>query len=361
MSFKTRFENDAKLIALHKLLSVCDQLSFEAETMDMQENYPPPPFVQLLGRPTVLKVEKHDVSGEVKLLHNAMKFIISKQKIINILCIRTSRQRIEIAKAYKTCYDKDLLDEIKKKFRGDFRDLLIALLTPTNEFYCRELYEALNKTGTDEDALIQILVTLSNRDIYDVGQRYAKSYGKPLEKDLRADTSGNFKKLLISLSNGTRDESNILDLYSARVDAIELKRAGIDKWGTDASVFNRVFCLRNFDQIRLIAQEYEFITGHPLEKDVKKEFSGDIEDGLLAILRIAQNRSEFFARAFYKSMIGFGTDNKSLIRLVVTRSEIDMMDVKEEFFKKYEKTLESFIKGDTSGSFRKALLKLIGA
>lgn len=326
--------------------------------MELQENYPQQ-TVQLTGRPTVAKGDKHDVSSDVKSLNSALKFITSKRKIIDVLCTRTNRQRIEIAKAFKTCYDRDLVNEIKRKFRGDFCDLLVALLTPTNEFYCRELHDAMSQAGTDEDALIQILVTLSSREIYDVSQRYFKNFGKLLEKDLKAETSGNFKKLLVSLSNGTRDESNVLDLYSARIDAMELKRAGIDKWGTDASTFNRVFCLRNFDQMRLIAQEYEFVTGHPLEKDIKKEFSGDIEDGLLAILRVAQNRPEFFARCLYKSMIGIGTNDKSLTRLIVTRCEIDMMDVKEEFQKKYGKSLKSFVEGDTSGNYRKALLKLI--
>lgn len=316
-------------------------------------------LVKSSGRPTVNSIEKHDVSSDVKLLHNALKFITNKSKIIEVLCARSSRQRIEIAKAYKTCYDKELIDDVNRKFRGDFLDLLNALLMPMNEFYCRELYDALNHAGTDESALIEILVTLSNREIYNVNQRYVKNYGKSLEKDLKADTSGNFKKLLVSLSNGTRDESNVLDLYSARIDALELKRAGIDKWGTDASTFSRILCLRNFDQIRAITLEYEHVTGHPLDKDIKKEFSGDIEDALLAIVRVGQNRPQFFARCLYKSMIGIGTNDKALIRLVVTRCEIDMIDIKEEFQQKYGKSLKSFIKGDTSGCYRKALLKLI--
>lgn len=330
------------------------------QTKQTQEVYLLPKGQSVIDRPTIFSTEKHDVSSDVELMHNALRFIASKKKIIEVLCTRTNRQRLEIVKAFKTCYDRDLIDEVKRKFSSEIRDLIIALLTPTNEFYTRELFDALNKTGTDEDALTQILVSLNNREIYDVNQRYSKIYEKALEKDLRAETSGNFKKLLVSLSNGTRDESYIIDLYAARVDALELKRAGVDKWGTDAGTFNRILCLRNFDQIRLIAQEYEYITGHSLEKDVKKEFSGDIEDGLLAILRYSNNRAEFFARCLYRTMAGLGTNDKALIRLVVTRCEIDMMDIKEEFQQKYGKSLKSFIKGDTSGNYRRALLKLIG-
>jgi annexin A7/11 len=55
-----------------------------------------------------------------------------------------------------------------------------------------------------------------------------------------------------------------------------------------------------------------------LEKDIKKEFSGDIEDALLAIIRVACNRAEFFARRLHKSMAGLGTNDRSLIRVRYT-------------------------------------------
>ena len=42
-------------------------------------------------------------------------------------------------------------------------------------------------------------------------------------------------------------------------------------------------------------------------------------------------------------MKGLGTDNSSLIRLVVTRSELDMGEIKQIFFHEYGETLESFI------------------
>lgn len=325
----------------------------------MEEEYSPY-IEQVYGRPSLLKVEKRDLSSDVKVLNGALKFFVRKSKFLDILCTRTSRQRVEIAKAYKTCYDRDLIEDIKRKFRGNFRELLVALLTPSKDFYCREIYDALHAPGTDNDTLVQILVTLTNREIFDVCQKYLKNYDVSLENDLKSETSGNFKKLLVSLANGTRDESHVLDFYSAKLDAAVLKRAGIDRWGTDCGTFNRILCLRNFDQLRVIAQEYASIAFHPLEKDIKKEFNGEVEDGLLAILIYANNRPEFFARCLHKSMNGIGTDDRALIRLVVTRCELDMLDIKEEFERKYGKSLKSFIKGDTSGYYRKALLKLIG-
>lgn len=51
-------------------------------------------------------------------------------------------------------------------------------------------------------------------------------YGKPLESDLRGDTGGTFKRLMISLCNAGRDESGVTNAAAATADAQALLRAG---------------------------------------------------------------------------------------------------------------------------------------
>jgi hypothetical protein len=41
---------------------------------------------------------------------------------------------------------------------------------------------------------------------------------------------------------------------------------------------------------------------------------------------------------------GAGTDDKTLIRVIVTRCEVDMKQIKEEFQRRYGQSLEAFVR-----------------
>ena len=54
----------------------------------------------------------------------------------------------------------------------------------------------------------------------------------------------------------------------------------------------------------------------------------------------AQNRAAYFAKVLYKSMKGLGTDDNTLIRVVVSRSDVDLGSIKQEYIKIYGRTLQ---------------------
>ena len=61
------------------------------------------------------------------------------------------------------------------------------------------------------------------------------------------------------------------------------------------------------------------------------------------------------------SILGLGTDEEALTRAIVSRAEIDMKKIKEEYKVRFKTTVTEDVVGDTSGYYMDILLALIGS
>lgn len=299
-------------------------------------------------------------SDDAQVLRKAMKgFGTDEAAIIAILGARTSSQRQAILTTYKQMFGRDLVEDLKSELSGKFEDVIVGLMTPLHEFLASELKWALKGAGTDEDCLIEILCTRSNAEIAAIKAAYHAKYGKDLESAIRGDTSGDFQRILVSMCTCARQEGAPLDQARAAQDARRLYDAGVAKMGTDESTFNAILASQSFDQLRLVFREYARLADHDIMDAIKKEMSGNFKSALLTIVKSVYNTELYFAEKLHNAMKGAGTDDKTLIRVIVSRCEIDMAVIKQEFARAYGKSLEEAIKGDTSGDYRKVLIALV--
>ncbi|XP_036388725.1 annexin A11b [Megalops cyprinoides] len=302
-----------------------------------------------------------DPLRDVEVLRKAMKgFGTDEQAIIELLGSRTNKQRVPMLAAYKTTYGKDLISDLKSELTGNFEKLVLAMLKTPTQFDAHELREAIQGAGTDEACLIEILSSRNNAEIREINQIYKAEYGKSLEDAIISDTSGHFRRLLVSLSQGNRDERETVDISLAKQDAQKLYAAGENKVGTDESQFNAILCARSKPHLRAVFHEYQQMCGRDIEKSICREMSGDVETGMVAVVKCIKNTPAYFAERLHKAMQGAGTKDRTLIRIMVSRSEVDMLDIRQEYVKNYGKSLYTHISGDTSGDYKKLLLKLCG-
>jgi len=317
-------------------------------------------YNQKVPQPTLRPANPFNPREDAEILRKAMKgFGTDEKAIINVLTRRTNAQRQEIAREFKTLYGKDLISDLKSELTGKFEDLIVAMMMPIPDFLAKELHHAMSGLGTNEETLVEILCTSSNNDIRCIRASYEKLYGQNLENELSGETSGCFRRLLVSLIQANRSEHPGVDPASAFQDAQSLMRAGELRLGTDESTFNAILCSRSYQQLAQVFCEYQKLTGNDFEKTISGEFSGDIQDGLIAIVKSVKDKSSFFAERLHDSMAGAGTKDRALMRIVSTRCEIDMLDIKNAFQARYGLSLEQFISDDTSGDYKKCLLGLI--
>lgn len=305
---------------------------------------------------------RHDFNAgaAAEKLRKAMAgFGTDEAAVIDILGNHTAEQRLEIAKAFKTAYGKDLLKEIKSELTGDFEEVCLALLTPLRKLDAQQLHTAISGAGTDETTIVEILCTKTNKEIEEIKAIYKTEYGSNLEDDLCSDTSGYFRRLMVSLMASGREPEGSVDKDKAKQDAQKFFDAGEKLWGTEEAELNAILCLKSHSQLRETFKEFAKIAGKSIEDSIKSECSGSLQEGYLAIVESTRDTPGYFARRLKECFQGLGTNDRDLIRIIVSRAEIDMEEIEHAYKAKYGTSLISAIESECGGDYKKILIALV--
>ncbi|CAI7994736.1 Annexin A7 [Geodia barretti] len=314
------------------------------------------------GHGTIKAPASIDAEADAGVLRKAMKGMgTDEMAIIGLLTKRTNEQRQQILVKFKLMYGKDLIKELKSELTGNFEDFIVSLMDKKTLYDAKCLRRAMKGAGTDERALIEIMCTRTNKEIHEIIAAYKVEFGRNLEKDVVSETSGHFKRLLVSMCQGAREENTTPDMAKATREAQELYSAGEKKLGTDESKFNHILATRSYPQLLATFSEYTKISQRDILNSIEREMSGDLKSGFRTVVMCVRSRPAYFAERLYQSMKGAGTDDETLVRVIVSRSEVDLVEIKQEFLKMYHKTLYKMIEGDTSGDYRKGLMTVVGS
>ncbi|XP_015584024.1 annexin D5 isoform X2 [Ricinus communis] len=294
-------------------------------------------------------------------LHRAFKgFGCDTSVVINILAHRDATQRMLIQQEYRTIYSEDLLKRLSSELSGK---LEIAILLWMHDLPGRDaiiVRQGLLPDISNIEAATEVICSRTPSQIQVFKQHYHAKFGVHLEHDINLYTSGDHKKLLLAYANTPRYEGREVDNVMAQDDAKTLYKAGEKKLGTDEKTFIRVFSERSGAHLAAVDYAYHNMYGKSLKKVIKGETSGHFKHALLTILQCSENPAKYFAKVLRKAMKGLGTNDTTLIRVIVTRTEIDMQYIKAEYLKKYKKTLNDAVHSETSGHYRTFLLSLLG-
>ena len=282
-------------------------------------------------------------------------------KLINIVAYHSNSQRQQILNSYKTLYNSNLLDDLKQELSGNFLKTVIALFYTPVDYDCYNLNKALKGLSTNKDTLIEILSTRSNKRITEIKIRFPQMFeGKNLIKVINSETSGFFKNILIKLLEVERAENQHPNENECEEYAKKLYETINSKKDIMQETYINIFTQKSKDEFVLITQKYFKLYNITILETIEKLFSGDIRKAFKAITYALLSPSEYFAYRINKALKSFTINDSNLIRIIVSRDEVDIERIKRYYLQLYHVDLYTRIKEVISGDYRNLLLCLIG-
>jgi len=207
--------------------------------------------------------------------------------------------------------------------------------------------------GTDEKVLIKIICNRSRAQLQAVEHAFKAKYGKDLKKELKSETSGWFRKVLV---------------YRFKSQA-DLKRRGLLKAVKGAGTNER----RIIDILAYTpnAELKQILSSDPHLKDrIIKDLSGDFKDAVKDILGADRDENPTInpaavqedVKKLYKSGEGkIGTDEKAFYKILCNKAPWYNQAVNAEYAKQHKHSLEVAISKEMSGWLKELLEALVSA
>ncbi|XP_060115919.1 annexin A9-like [Heteronotia binoei] len=333
---------------------------------------------------------------------------VDYRTITHLLTNRTNRQRQQIAEGFQAFTQQDLLKSLQAAVSGNLETALVGLLKPAAQYDAHEIKLAMKGywvahssylPGPDGATLAEIFCTRTTQQLREILDFYKHDFKSDLETEVASGPSGCFKDLLLALIKTSREKySGVIDYVLIEEDAKALVNAGAGYIGrTDERKWIKILAQRSPEHLNRVSlfrgmsskcsscidssaarklrdqmptegflslavfSLYHKMTGLQIEEAVAKFFQGNAQVGILTLVSVLRNTPLYFAIRLRQAIKGPSACHKTLIRILVSRSETDLLSIRAEFRKQYGMSLYSFIRAETQGQYRDLLLGLCRA
>ncbi|GBG79638.1 hypothetical protein CBR_g29787 [Chara braunii] len=314
---------------------------------------------------TIVGVHGFNVEDDAQVLRDALQSLDTDLRddgvntLIRLGTERSWSQRDGIVAYIKDTHEEWVPEMIKEKVHDKcLRSGLLALFEPAPWRDAVWLHDAMAGLGTDEKKLVEIICTRTSPQLAAVSAVYEALYGKELQADVAGETGGWFRTLLVKLITSTRS-TEPADEDRAHQLAQDIYDAGPGKWGTDENTFIDILTQESADMIKAVFEAYTSKFEGNIFEAIESEFSGKIKENLVYLCRTLLSIPQVFADEIEGDVQGLGTDESGLVRHLIARADMDLVDIKELYKEKHKKSLSERVKEDCSGDFLKLLLAVI--
>ncbi|KAJ4834983.1 hypothetical protein Tsubulata_019270, partial [Turnera subulata] len=287
-----------------------------------------------------------------------------EKAIISILGHRNAAQRRQIRAAYEELFHEDLVKRLESELKGDFEKAVYRWILDPEDRDAVLANVAIKKSG-DYHVIAEIACVLSPEELLAVRRAYQARYKHSLEEDVAAHTSGDLRKaclistralfeqivcicitndsdddwflfllvwqLLVGLVTAYRYQGTEVNARLANSDADILHDAIKDKAFNHEEVI-RILTTRSKVQLLATFNRYRDDHGTSLHKALSGEHE-DFKTVLNIAVRCIRDHKKYFEEVLRNVIKRVGTDEDALTRVIVTRAEKDLKDIKDLYYK----------------------------
>ena len=293
--------------------------------------------------------DSKDVEDLKKLIEN-----MDYSGMTNFVTKRSHKELMKLRQIYKIKFGIDLMPELKSNLPGIYKKTVLALFTDPVEYDIDTIYKCM-KSDTSKNEMIEIFASRPDWYLNKIKSLYAKKYNLDLEEQIKEGTLDDFKKLLLGILQCQRSTNEAPDLdYCKRV-AEDLEQEESEKLTVDSTI-NIIFIQSSPQEMLTISKEYNKSTQKLITETIDKNFKGDVKRLLKAILIAKISPSEYYANLIYEAISGSLLDECA--RLLVTRAEIDLNQIKKYYKKLYENDITDDIRSKDSNEYTNLLIEI---
>ncbi|XP_057498052.1 annexin D4-like [Actinidia eriantha] len=249
------------------------------------------------------------------------------------------------------------LDQLKREFLR-FQGAIVLWTMHPWERDARLINEALIDGPKSYNVLVEIGCTRKSDELFGARKAYHSLYNRSIEEDVASIITGVERKLFVALVSSYRYEGPKVHEETAKSEAKMLYNAVVNagkKHPLEDEDVVRILSTRSKLHLKSVFKHYKEISGRDMEENVEAYPS------LIHTVECLSTPHTYFTKVLEEA-INLHADEKvkgGLTRVIITRADVDMKVIKEEYRKKNGGSLINKIEGMANGNFKDFLLTLL--
>uniref|UniRef100_A0A1I7VR40 Annexin n=1 Tax=Loa loa TaxID=7209 RepID=A0A1I7VR40_LOALO len=294
--------------------------------------------------------------GKITSKRKKMLYVVdtNEKVIIEVTVGHNNFQRQRIMNTYEYLYSRVLMDDLKDELGGFFLDTISALFIPAHN-------HKLNRA-----IAVEIACTRTTTQMKAIKNAYQTAFSNTLEKDVVVKVEGMFGVMLRLLLCSSRDEeiNETNTLIEEHANLIVKDSNGIEKISHNVELFEKLFIGHSWKHIAKVIDTIDAKlggNGHFVETQItyNGNIPDDIKNMLLTIVKISRNTQWYFAERLHDALSSSKPDYRTIMRVIVSRSEIDLSNICHEYKQHYNHSLFPDIRKICRGEYYRLLTSIL--